>query len=385
MTWISIISIAMTVLGAIYVRQIVLFMMGLARLKRGTNTAMHSVVVLVAARNEEQNIEKCIAALDDQNYPRDKFTIIVIDDHSTDRTPEIVEQCADRFSKVKLLRARDRQANVSPKINALDYAIAHTSSELIFTTDADCIVGPNWISSMVRYFEETVGVVSGITLFSGTSGAPPLVVSFQSLDFFSQTACGAGAIGMNAVNNCNGSNMGFRRSVFTQVGGYTAISHVNSGSDSLLAQRILSMTHWKMKFAFEPDTHVLTSPLPSWHQVLEQRMRWAGQTPNYPPSTLVFLIASFMLYASLFLFIPLSILYWPIFPLPLLILMIKLAVDFRIVSLFARLSGVQGMMRFFFPSELLHIPVVLIAVCGSFLGTFEWKGRTLRREMSLQK
>lgn len=190
---------------------------------------------------------------------------------------------------------------------------------------------------------------------------------------------------MNTVNNCNGSNMGFRRSAFAQVGGYTAISHVNSGSDSLLAQRIASTTEWKMRFAFEPDTHVFTSPLLNWRQVLEQRMRWAGQTPNYPPSTLVFLIASFFLYISFFLFIPLSILYWPGFFVPLALLAIKLAVDFRIISMFARITGVDGPMKFFFPSELLHIPVVLIAVLGSFLGTFEWKGRLLKREMSLQK
>jgi len=385
MTWVSVISLVMILLSAVYVRQLFLFMTGLARLIRGSNTTMYSVVVLVAARNEERNIEKCIVALDGQNYPRDKFNIIVIDDHSNDRTAEIVEECHGRFSNVRLLRARDGQPNVSPKINALDDAIAQTASDLIFTTDADCIAGPNWISSMVRYFEESVGVVSGVTLFSETSSAPRLVAGFQSLDFFSQTACGAGAIGMNTVNNCNGSNMGFRRSAFAQVGGYTAISHVNSGSDSLLAQRIASTTEWKMRFAFEPDTHVFTSPLLNWRQVLEQRMRWAGQTPNYPPSTLVFLIASFFLYISFFLFIPLSILYWPGFFVPLALLAIKLAVDFRIISMFARITGVDGPMKFFFPSELLHIPVVLIAVLGSFLGTFEWKGRLLKREMSLQK
>jgi cellulose synthase/poly-beta-1,6-N-acetylglucosamine synthase-like glycosyltransferase len=208
---------------------------------------------------------------------------------------------------------------------------------------------------------------------------------FQNLDFFSQTACGAGAIGMNAVNNCNGSNMGFRRSAFTEVGGYAAISHVNSGSDSLLAQRIVAMTEWKMRFAFEPKSHISTAPLKSWRQVLEQRMRWVGQTPNYRPSTLLFLGASFLLYLTLFLFTPLTFIYWPGFPTPLIILIVKLAVDFSIISKFMKLTGTGGMMKFFLISELIHIPVVLMAVCGSFLGSFEWKGRRMRREMPQQR
>jgi hypothetical protein len=39
-------------------------------------------------------------------------------------------------------------------------------------------------------------------------------------------------------------------------------------------------------------------------------------------------------------------------------------------------------MKYFFYSELLHFPVILIAVFGSFFGNFEWKGRKMEREIS---
>ena len=220
--------------------------------------------MIVAARNEELHIEKCIRSLLQQDYPSGKYTITVVDDQSTNRTGDIVRQLAIENSAVELLQLHGNASNISPIINAINEAIKKTSSEIILRTDADCVVGHHWISSMVRHFDENVGVISGLTLIKDGQNIPPFLFGFQSLDLFSQTACGAGAIGMNAPINCNGSNMGFRRAAFHDVGGFESMATINSGSDSLLAQRIAATTRWKMRFAYEPETHVTTLPVSSW-------------------------------------------------------------------------------------------------------------------------
>ena len=373
---------AILILGAVYVVQILIFIRGLSHLQSGIGDRLYSVAVVVAARNEELHIEKCVRSLLEQDYPPDKYTITVVDDQSTDRTADIVNHLAIENSAVHLLQLHGHPSGISPIINAINEAIKKTSSEIILRTDADCVVGSHWLSSMVRHFDETVGVISGLTLIKNTQNISSLFFGFQFIDLFSQTACGAGAIGMNAPNNCNGSNMGFRRTAFHDVGGFGSMATINSGSDSLLAQRIAATPHWKMRFAYEPETHVTTLPVASWRQLLQQRMRWAGHTPHYRTSTLVFLVASFLFYFLVFLFMPISIFYFPIVSVPFAVLLIKFIVDYWIIFKFSKLTKVVGLMKYFIVSELIHFPVILTAVFGSFFGSFVWKGRRMKREIS---
>src|SRR5439155_13572042 len=65
------------------------------------------VSVIIAARNEESNIGLLLAALNQQTYPKELLEIIVIDDHSDDKTIEIVRQ----YSNVKLLQLKDDGIN----------------------------------------------------------------------------------------------------------------------------------------------------------------------------------------------------------------------------------------------------------------------------------
>jgi len=377
--------VVILLLGAVYAGQIFVFIRGLSRLRRGTNVHQYSVNVIVAARNEELHIEKSVRALLAQDYPSDLYSIIVVDDQSTDNTAQIVGELSGKYPNVSLLKIQKRPDDVSPIINATNEAIKQSSAEVILTTDADSVVGPGWISGMVRHFHENVGVISGLTLFEDSQGLPRLLFGFQFIDFFSNTACGAGAIGMGAPMNCNGSNMGFRRKAFEEVGGYGSIAQLNSGSDSLLAQKITATGRWMMRFAFEPETHVLTMPVTSWPQLLHQRMRWAGQTSHYQRfSTLLFLVTSFLLYFLLLLFTPVSLFYFPIVPVPIVVLLIKFAVDYLIISKFLTLTKVYGLKRYFLISEIVHVPVILTAVFGSFFGSYEWKGRRMEREISQQ-
>ncbi|MGA7161186.1 MAG: glycosyltransferase [Bacteroidota bacterium] len=380
--FLTLIWIAIVVLGLVYVGQILIFIRGLSHLRRGTGDRLYSVAVVVAARNEERHIEECVRSLLDQDYPSVKYTITVVDDQSIDRTADIVRNLAMENPGVQLLRIHGHPSGISPIINAINEAIKNTSGEIILRTDADCVVGHQWISSMVHHFDDNVGVISGLTLIRNSQNISPLLYGFQFIDLFSQTACGAGAIGMNAPNNCNGSNMGFRRAAFESVGGFKSMAAINSGSDSLLAQRIASTPQWKMHFAYEPETHVATLPVGSWGQLLQQRMRWAGHTPHYRVPTLIFLVSSFLFYLLLFLFTPISLFYFPIVLVLLATLLVKFIVDYWIIVKFSKLTKIGGLMKYFIVSELVHFPVILTAVFGSFFGSFEWKGRLMKREIS---
>ncbi len=110
------------------------------------------VSIIVAARNEEENIAKTIEDILAQNYDPALMEVIFIDDHSTDQTAAIIA----RYPRVKLIRLNAGTTVNSYKKKAIDTAIAGASGKLIITTDADCSMGPKWLKTIVSYYEAMI-------------------------------------------------------------------------------------------------------------------------------------------------------------------------------------------------------------------------------------
>ncbi len=376
---IDITGYALFVLSFIYIRQVLFFYRGLFRLSPGTNRTPHTISVIIPARNEERMIVACLTAIQRQHYPKEKIQIIVVDDHSTDRTAEIVRRAAaDSPVPIMLMSASADSSITSPKLRALSIGIGHSTGEIIATTDADCTAGPLWLERINTYFEPTVGIVTGPAVYERRSTGPQMFYGMQFLDFFSYTAVGAGAIGMGRVIVSLGSNMAFRRSAFEESGGFSSLASVNTGDDSLVAQNITRSGKWKARFANETEAVVSTQPVESWKEVLHQRMRWVGQTAYYPPSMMFFMICTFILFLLLFITIPLSAVYGT--PVPLLLFLLKSTVDYLVMKKFTDLTSTSYAMRYFVPTALVHIPFVLIATIGGYFFPFTWKERTMTKE-----
>ena len=100
--------------------------------------------VVIPAFNEEQNIEASLSSLVNQSYPRERYEIILVDNGSTDKTPEIASAYAD-------LILRKPDGNVGAVRN---FGIASASGAVIICTDADCVVNPDWIRAGVALMAE---------------------------------------------------------------------------------------------------------------------------------------------------------------------------------------------------------------------------------------
>mgnify|MGYP000849672321 FL=1 len=109
-------------------------------------SASTRLTVIIPARNEEKNIGILLQALKQQSYPASLIEIIVIDDHSTDRTATIVQS----FPGVKLIRLQEEGIN-SYKKKAIEKGIAAATGELIVTTDADCIPSKDWLKMIAAF------------------------------------------------------------------------------------------------------------------------------------------------------------------------------------------------------------------------------------------
>ncbi len=94
------------------------------------------VSVVVAAKDEQDNIEACVRSMLRQDYPN--FEMIVVNDRSTDRTAEIVEGIAAEDGRLRLINVRRLPEGWCGKNHAMHTGIADSRGEWLCMIDADC-------------------------------------------------------------------------------------------------------------------------------------------------------------------------------------------------------------------------------------------------------
>ncbi len=127
------------------------------------------VSVLIAAFNEEREIEQTVVNKLTQDYPADRLEVIVISDGSTDRTDAIVrELAAGREGTLRFLRQEPRQG----KTQALNLAATQATGEILVFADANSIYAPDAIRRLVRGFADpSVGYVTGRMIYTNPDAA----------------------------------------------------------------------------------------------------------------------------------------------------------------------------------------------------------------------
>ena len=111
---------------------------------------MPLVSAIVAMRNEESFIEKCLNSLAEQDYPPDLLEILVVDGRSTDRSREIVSVMQENMPNLRLL---DNEKRISPV--AFNIGIREARGEVLTIISAHCYLAPDYVSRCVEYLERT--------------------------------------------------------------------------------------------------------------------------------------------------------------------------------------------------------------------------------------
>jgi chlorobactene glucosyltransferase len=107
------------------------------------------VTIIIPARNEERNIEGCLRSVLSQEYP--ELEILVVDDESTDRTPEIVESYARKDPRLKLIRGAPIPPGWVGKGWALYQGHLKAEGEYLILLDADTRLYPHAVTTLVAY------------------------------------------------------------------------------------------------------------------------------------------------------------------------------------------------------------------------------------------
>jgi len=358
-------------------------MWGLWRVRQSApDSEQPFVSVIIAARNEEDNIIRLLDALRKQTYPR--YEILVVNDGSSDRTSEIAGSYLD---KVSFLRVIDIETTgpsvVSRKKRALKTGIEASGGEILLFTDADCLPGPSWIEHMIREFSHDTGIVAGFSPYA-LSGEDSGGFLARLLRFFIQyeevkgALWSAGAIGLKMPWLCTGRNLAYRRRVWDEVGGFHKIEHSISGDDDLFLQLVARETQWGIRYCVDPKTFVLTMFPQSFGDFVNQRKRHfsAGKYFTLPMKTFFFCfhLSNLILVVGLFLGLlgPLAFAGASWF------FLAKLAFDLAFALHGSRLFGVRHPVLSFLPMEFLYVGYTTLIGPLGFVTSFRWKPDPVR-------
>jgi succinoglycan biosynthesis protein ExoA len=125
--------------------------------KTGATTALPFVSVLVPVRNEAGYIRNCLAALAAQDYPRDRFEVIVIDGESTDRTLAEVENARHETGVPDTVLTNKRRRTTA----GLNLALSSARGDVIVRVDGHTRVDPAFLSASVRALRESGADAAG--------------------------------------------------------------------------------------------------------------------------------------------------------------------------------------------------------------------------------
>ena len=375
---IALLSTLSLFLTAIYLAVLIYLIKGWAALKRpqlkhtGFTT---KVTVLIAARNEEAKIHLTIEDILAQDYPKHLTEIIIVDDHSTDRTSAIISSYADRG--VKLLQLNEDRPLNSYKKKAIAEAINLSSGELMVATDADCRMGSRWLSSVVGYYEKggLVMISSPVSFFEEKS----LFERLQTLEFYSLIGTGAAFIGNKRASTCNGANFAYRKDVFYEVGGFKGIDDLASGDDELLLQKVAERFPGKIGFLKLYDAVVFTHAKYTLKEFLQQRRRWASKSVKYKDKKVVALVVCFWLF-NLSVLLNACLGFYDVYFFKLFTIQVLLKYLFELIfllpiSTFFKRQRLVMLLIISIPLYIVYF--VYIGIIGN-KGKYIWKGRMVR-------
>ena len=330
------------------------------------------ISVIIPARNEEKNIGALLEALQGQTYPEELYEIIVIDDHSKDRTAEIVKE----FTTVKLLSSPDNILN-SHKKKAIETGINLASGELIVATDADCLPSRVWLETIAAFKAKNQSAFIAAPVDINCSSSP--VQIFQAMDFMVLQGITGAVDSKNKMSMCNGANLAYEKKAFEEVAGFTGVDHIASGDDMLLMHKIWKKYPDRVHYLKSEQAIVSTQPVKSWKEFFSQRIRWASKARKYDDKRILPVLALVYLFNLSFFVLTVAgfwnYRYWFA---ALALWVLKTLVELPFFISLAGFFNKRWSVKWFFFFQPLHIIYTVISGLFGQLGSYEWKGRRVR-------
>lgn len=364
------------IITSLYFICIAAFTLGLYNLKEKNynidKSSTTKVSVLIAARNEEENIENILLSLYNQTFPKELFEVIIIDDHSEDNTKTIIDNFInnnkDFNMQVFISEGKGKKA-------AISQALHKAKNHLIIVTDADCILNTLWIENIVAFYQKTKSkMILAPVLLTPSNTLFEKIQVLEHLSLMGSTA-GSAAIGFPVM--CNGANMAYEREAALEVEKLRHDFNIPSGDDMFLLEQFVKNYGYKnVKFLLSKSAIVKTKTCKTIKDFFKQRRRWVSKTKSYTNWKIIttalivffFNISIISLLISAF-FIPAL---WSLY---VLLTLLKFFIDFPLLKNITNFMNQSNLMKWALPLEFIYPFYVTFTAISGLLINVSWKGQ----------
>ncbi len=188
------------------------------------NSQLPLLAVVIPARNEELNIERCVTSLLNQTYPQKKYRIIVVDDNSSDNTQSIVQRLKEKHPNLKLTGAGPLPEGWSGKNNACRKGAEIADGKWYCFIDADIYAQPELLETAVTFAENnridmlSINPLQELVTTSERLFLPGIFLSIASSMNFKHVNDTS-----RPETGANGQFMLFRQKVYESINGHYSV------------------------------------------------------------------------------------------------------------------------------------------------------------------
>lgn len=275
--------------------------------EREYSSSSHSipVSVVIAARNEAENIEKNLPLILEQDYP--EYEVIVVNDCSTDESSEILGTLMQQYPHLRVTSIDENGKFTQGKKLALTVGIKSAENEWIVFTDADCKPASNlWLKRMQEQFTDEHSIVLGYGGYEPKSTILNNLIRFDTffiaLQYFGFAKAGIPYMGV-------GRNLAYKKSLFFQQKGFASHLKLISGDDDLFVNQTATKNNTGLTIHKESKT--ISIPESRWTEWIKQKKRHltTGKYYKFFPKFLIGLenLSRITFYFTLFYLLYLSV------------------------------------------------------------------------------
>ena len=233
--WVSIGFLALAALVQLYYYWFVFGKLAFYKVPIVSNDSnLNPVSIIISARNEYRNLEKNLASILTQDYP--KFEVIVVNDCSWDDSQKLLEYYQENYEHLKVCKLIEQEKYPTGKKFALTIGIKAAQYEQLIFTDADCKPASNqWLRLMQGKLANNKEIVLGFSPFKKTSGFLNLFIRYEgaltAMAYFSAALRHHAFMGV-------GRNLAYSRDLFFKHKGFASHQHILSGDDDLFVNQV---------------------------------------------------------------------------------------------------------------------------------------------------
>jgi biofilm PGA synthesis N-glycosyltransferase PgaC len=237
--------------------------------------SLSGISVIVCAKNEEENLERFLPRILQQDYP--EYEVVVVNDSSTDDSEQLLMSLASKFKHLRYTSIPVNDKFMRGKKLAVTIGLKSAKYDRVLLTDADCYpVSDQWIKRMASNFSSEKKIVLGYGGYERRKGLLNILIryetTFTAIQYLSYAIIGHPYMGV-------GRNLAYEKVIFFDNKGFSGHYHLLSGDDDLFVNE--NATRKNCAVEFSQESHTLSLPETTFRGWIKQKKRHISAGSHY--------------------------------------------------------------------------------------------------------